>query len=159
MNDNYNEELVAKFYTAFQKLDYRAMNNCYSEEIVFFDPVFELLRGNQVRMMWKMLCISAKDLSIQFDDVIDRGDGYYTCNWIAQYTFSKTGRQVINRVKAHMKIENGKITEHSDGFSLHKWTGQALGLPGKLFGWNRFFQRRIKNNARAKLLAFIDEQS
>ncbi len=152
------EALVAEFYTAFQQLDYRAMNNCYSEDIVFFDPVFELLKGNQVRMMWKMLCSSAKDFSIQFDNILDRGDGYYTCNWVARYTFSKTGRPVINRVKAHMKIQDGKITEHSDGFSLHTWSSQALGLPGKLLGWNRFFQRRIKNNARAKLLAFIETQ-
>ena len=156
MNEYNNEELINRFYSAFQKLDANGMNACYSEDIVFFDPVFELLRGDEVRMMWKMLCGSAKDLQIQFGNIQDRGDNYYTCDWTAHYTFSSTGRKVINQVKAHMKIVDGKITEHSDAFSLHKWSSQALGLAGKLLGWNRFFQRRIKNNARAKLLSYME---
>ena len=43
---NPNEELVNKFYTAFQKLDFETMNSCYSEDIAFYDPAFGLLRGN-----------------------------------------------------------------------------------------------------------------
>lgn len=102
-----------------------------------------------------MLCSNAKDFSLSFSDISDKGEGYYTCNWTASYMFSATGRKVINRVKAYMKIENGKIIEHSDGFSLHQWASQALGFSGKLFGWNRFFQRKIKLKARKKLLAYM----
>ena len=40
-----NEELINKFYSAFQKLDHAAMNSCYSEDIVFFDPVFGIIAG------------------------------------------------------------------------------------------------------------------
>ncbi len=131
------------------------MNSFYSDDIVFFDPVFELLRGREAMSMWEMLCKNAKDFTLTYGNISDRGDNYYTCDWQATYTFSQTGRQVVNKIKAHMKIVDGKIIEHSDAFSLHKWASQALGWPGKLFGWNRFFQRKIKNNAKRKLLAYM----
>lgn len=149
-------QLITKFYTSFQELDARGMNSCYSEDIVFFDPVFELLQADQARAMWRMLCKNAKDFSLTFANIQDLGDDYYTCDWVATYTFSATGKKVVNNVKAHMKIEDGKITEHSDGFSLHNWSTQALGLSGKLLGWNSFYQRKIKNTARRNLLKFMD---
>lgn len=150
-----NEELIKRFYTSFQQLNAAGMNACYSDDIAFFDPMFELLRGDAVRAMWEMLCANAKDFSLQFDSIKDLDDGYYNCNWVASYTFSKTGRRVVNHGKAYMKIENGLITEHSDGWSLHKWSGQAIGITGKLFGAFGFFRRRLKNNAKRNLMAYI----
>jgi len=151
-------ELVNKFYTAFQHKDYNTMNSCYSEDIVFFDPVFELLKGDEVRSMWQMLCTNAKDFSLTFNNIAALDNEYCTCDWIATYTFSKTGRKVVNRVRANMRILDGKIVEHSDAFSIHKWSTQALGLAGQLFGWNSFFQRKIKNKARKDLLSFIQSK-
>jgi hypothetical protein len=105
--------------------------------------------------MWEMLCKNAKDFSLTFDNIKKLDDEYYTCDWVAGYTFSKTGRKVVNRVKANMRFVNGQIAEHSDAFSLHKWSSQALGFMGQLFGWNSFFQRKIKNQAKKNLLKFI----
>jgi len=150
-----NEQLIAKFYTAFQQLDFNTMNSCYSDEIVFFDPAFDLLKGDEVKYMWEMLCTNASNFSLSYDNITALDHEYYTCNWVATYTFSTTGRRVVNVVKAHMKIIDGKITEHSDAFSLHKWSSQALGFAGQLLGWNSFFQRRIKNKARKRLLKFM----
>ncbi len=154
-----NEQLISNFYTAFKSLDAAGMNACYSNEIVFFDPVFELLQANQAKAMWRMLCKNAKDFSLNYDNIKDMGDDYYTCDWVASYTFSQTGRRVVNNVKAHMKMHDGKIVEHSDGFSLHKWSSQALGFSGWLLGWNSFFQRKIKNASRKKLLAYIEKEN
>lgn len=131
------------------------MNECYSSDIVFFDPVFKLLRGEEVRAMWRMLCANAKDFELVFNNIIALDEEYYTCEWVASYTFSKTGRKVINKVKAYMRIENGKIIEHSDGFSLHKWSMQAMGFSGWLLGWNRFYQNKIKNHAKRNLNKFM----
>ncbi len=152
---NENETLVKRFYTAFQQLDAKGMNACYSNDIVFYDPMFELLRGDEAKAMWEMLCKNAKDFSLQFDSIKDLDDGYYNCNWTATYTFSKSGRKVVNMCKAYMKIENGQIIEHSDGWSLAKWSAQAIGLPGKLFGWMGLFRRRLKNNAKRSLLNYM----
>jgi hypothetical protein len=156
---NNNELLITKFYTAFQQLDYQSMNNCYSSDIVFFDPVFGLLRDNEVNCMWEMLCKNARDFSLTFNNIQQLDDEYYTCDWIATYTFSKTGKQVINKVKANMRFLNGQIIEHSDAFSVHKWSKQAFGLVGEFFGWNSIFQNRIKNNAKKNLLAFMQLKS
>ena len=156
---NTNELLISNFYTSFKSLNADGMNACYSDEIVFFDPVFELLEGNQAKAMWRMLCKNARDFSLTFGNIKDMGDDYYTCDWVATYTFSQTGRRVVNNVKAHMKMLDGKIVEHSDGFSLHKWSSQALGLSGRLLGWNSFFQRKIKNASRKKLLAYIEKEN
>lgn len=152
---NTNKELIDKFYSAFQKLDYAGMNRCYSEDIVFFDPVFGLLRGDEARDMWEMLCKNASNFSLTYGNIIELDEEYCTCDWEATYIFSKTGRKVVNTIKANMRFAGGKIIEHSDGFSIHKWSKQALGLSGVLFGWNSFFQRKIKNQAKRNLLRFI----
>jgi ketosteroid isomerase-like protein len=150
-----NEQLIENFYSAFQKLDADAMNSNYADDIVFFDPVFGLLQGEEARAMWQMLCKSAKDFSLKYSNIIHLDEEYSTCEWIATYTFSKTGRIVINKGKAYMKFANEKIIEHSDGFSLYKWSKQALGLPGILFGWNSYFQNKIRKQAQNNLRKFI----
>lgn len=150
-----NEQIISNFYSAFQQLDAAGMNSNYSEDIVFYDPAFELLRGDEARAMWRMLCKNARDFTLTFGNIRNLGDEYYTCDWVATYTFSSTGRQVINKIKAHMKIIDGKIIEHSDAFSLHQWSKQALGFSGWLLGWNSFFQKKIKNTARRNLLHFM----
>jgi hypothetical protein len=85
------------------------------------------------------------------------GEEYGSCNWIAMYTFSKTGRQVINDVRAHFKFYDGKIVEHMDDFDLWKWSRQALGTPGLLFGWTPFLQQKIRKNAKASLRKYLKE--
>ena len=156
---NVNEQLISSFYTAFQNLDYKKMNACYSDEIVFFDPAFGLLRGDEAKAMWEMLCRNAKDFSLVFGNIVALDNEYYTCDWVATYTFSKTGKRVVNKIKAHMMIADGKIIEHSDGFSLHKWSMMALGFSGWLLGWNSFFQNRIKKQARKNLDKFMAQKN
>jgi ketosteroid isomerase-like protein len=150
--------IIDKFYSSFQKLDHAGMNSCYSDDIVFFDPVFGLLKGEEARAMWEMLCKNAKDLTITHSNIKHLDGEYSTCDWVASYTFSGTGRKVVNRITANMRFANGKIIEHSDAFSLHKWSKQALGFSGWLLGWNSFFQRRIKNRAKRNLLRFMESK-
>ena len=150
-----NEHLISKFYTAFQKLDPNSMNGCYSDDIVFSDPAFGLLRGHEATSMWEMLCKNAKDFSLVFGNITALDHEYYTCDWVATYTFSGTGRRVVNKVKAHMRLADGKIIEHSDGFSLHKWSMMALGFSGWLLGWNSYYQGKIKKQARRNLERYM----
>lgn len=154
---NTNEELITTFYRSFNVLDAAGMINCYSNNIVFFDPVFDLLNGQEVFSMWQMLCKMANGFSLTFGNIQDLGENYYTCDWVATYTFSKTGRHVVNNVKAHMKIIDGKIIEHSDAFSLHQWSRQALGFSGWLFGWNSYYRQRIKNIAKRSLVTYMEQ--
>lgn len=154
-----NADIITQFYTAFSKLDAAGMNSCYSDDIVFSDPVFGLLRGDEARSMWEMLCRNAKDFSLTFSDIQLLDEEYATCKWVATYTFSQTGNKVVNHIKAFMKLKDGKIIEHSDAFRLSKWASQALGWKGVMFGWMGWMKRKIQLNARKNLVAFINKKN
>ena len=154
-----NKQIIEKFYSAFQQLDYRGMQNCYSDDIVFSDPVFLLLRGNEAKAMWETLYKSARDFSLSFSEIELIDHEYATCSWTASYTFSRTGRKVVNHIKAFMRLKDGKIIEHSDGFRLSTWAAQALGWKGVLFGWTGFMKRGIQKNARKSLAYFIQSKN
>jgi ketosteroid isomerase-like protein len=156
---NTNKQIIEKFYTAFQQLDYKTMQDCYSEDIIFSDPVFLVLKGEEVRCMWEMLCKNARNFSLSFSDIELLDEEYATCNWTAAYTFSKTGNQVVNNIKAFMRFKDGKIIEHSDGFRLSTWAAQALGLKGVLLGWTGFMKRSIQKNARKNLAYFMQSKN
>jgi ketosteroid isomerase-like protein len=153
-----NEKIITRFYDAFQQLNFTVMQDCYSEDAVFSDPGFGLLPPGTVHDMWEMLCTRAKNFSLTYSNIQLLDDEYATCNWIANYTFSKTGRLVENRVKAHLRIQNGKITEHTDEFDPWKWSRQALGFSGWLLGWSSFFRTRVQRNAVRGLSDFIREK-
>ena len=153
-----NADIVSKFYTSFQKLDYQTMNSCYSDNIVFNDPAFGILRGDEAKSMWEMICTNAKDLSLTFSNIQLLDEEYATCNWVARYTFSKTGRKVVNNIKAFMRLQDGKIIEHSDAFKLSSWASQALGFKGALLGWTGFMKKKIQQMARKNLIAFIEKK-
>ena len=156
MNDN--KAVIEKFYTSFQQLDAAAMNACYSNDIIFSDPVFGMLKGDDVKVMWEMLCMNAKDFSLSFSDIELLDEEYATCKWKATYTFSKTGRKVTNNIKAYMRIKEGAIIEHSDAFRLSTWLAQAFGWKGLVFGWTGFMKRAVQKNARKNLIKFIETQ-
>lgn len=152
MNDN--EKLITQFYSCFNRLDWKGMLECYTEDIVFYDPVFENLEGPEVRAMWEMLLKSAKDLEMRFDEVKSEDD-YGSCIWTATYTFSQTGRKVVNKGNALFAFRDGRISEHQDRFDLWRWSRQALGTPGILLGWSPFLQHKIREKARKGLEKFM----
>lgn len=154
-----NAEIIHRFYSAFQQRDYAGMNACYSADIVFSDPAFGLLQGDEVKAMWQMLCTRAENFSLRFSEIELLDDAYATCNWTATYTFSATGRRVENHIKAFMKLKDGLIIEHSDAFSLSKWSAQAMGWKGRLFGWMGWFRRAVQKKARKNLKDFIDRNN
>lgn len=154
-----NKQIIEKFYSAFQKLDFKTMQECYSDDIIFSDPVFLVLKGDEVGAMWEMLCRNARNFSLGYSDIELIDDEYATCSWTATYIFSQTGNKVANNIKAFMRLREGKIIEHSDGFRLSSWAAQALGWKGALFGWTGFMKRGIQKNARKNLAYFIQSKN
>jgi ketosteroid isomerase-like protein len=154
-----NKQIIEKFYSAFQQLDYKTMQECYSDDVIFSDPVFLVLKGEEVRAMWEMLCRNARDFSLVYDDIEIIDDEYATCKWTVQYTFTKTGNRVVNHIKAFMRFRDGRIIEHSDGFRLSTWAAQAFGVKGVIFGWTGFMKRQIQRNARRNLGYFMQSRN
>jgi ketosteroid isomerase-like protein len=157
MNDlNPSEQhsaLITRFYEAFNRLDAEAMAACYTDDVLFSDPVLGELRGREAGDMWRMLTSRAKDFSLRFDNVRadDRSGG---AHWVATYLFSQTGRTVVNDIRARFVFRDGKICEHHDTFDLWRWSRQALGAKGALLGWAPFVQNAIRAQAQKGLKAF-----
>lgn len=153
------KNLIESFYTAFSALDAESMVACYHKDIVFEDPAFGVLKGEQAKNMWRMLCNSqkGKDFKVIFSN-IDASEGKGAAHWEAFYHFSQTGRKVHNKIDAQFEFSNGKIIKHTDDFNLHQWAAQAMGLKGSLLGWTPFFKSKLQTQTH-KLLRKFEEKS
>jgi limonene-1,2-epoxide hydrolase len=149
-------QTIEKFYSAFQKKDWKTMQSCYHDDIRFSDPAFQNLKGAEVKAMWHMLTQNARNFSLSFKDATSNGiQG--SCYWEAGYTFSKTGKQVLNKITASFEFKDGLIIKHTDRFDFWKWTRMALGLPGLLLGWTPFLQNKVRETAMSGLKKFMAE--
>lgn len=151
-----NEELLQRFYSAFQKGDGEIMAACYDPDGHFSDPVFTDLSGKQAGAMWQMLCGRAKDLEVEFSD-ISADDDSGRAHWEAHYTFTATGRKVHNRIDASFEFRDGKIVEHRDVFDFWAWSRMALGVPGLLLGWTPVIRGKVQRTARRQLDAYMEK--
>jgi ketosteroid isomerase-like protein len=148
-----NVELIERFYAAFARRDGDAMAACYAPDARFDDPVFTGLRDGEPGDMWRMLTARADDLEIELHEH-EADDVQGTAHWIARYTFSQTGRPVVNDVQASFLFRDGLISHHRDDFSFHRWSRQALGTPGLLLGWTPILRAATGKRARAGLDEF-----
>ena len=145
--------LITRFYEAFQRLDAEAMSACYTDDVLFSDPMFGELRGQNATDMWRMLTSRAKDFALTFDQVqADALRG--SAHWVATYEFGQTGAIVINDIQARFVFRDGKICEHHDHFDLWRWSRQALGAKGLLLGWTPLVKNAIRAQAHKGLKAF-----
>ena len=64
-----NEELITRFYSAFQKGDHATMEASYTDDATFSDPVFPKLDADEVRAMWRMFFTSGNEIKVDFSDV------------------------------------------------------------------------------------------
>ena len=149
-----NDELIERFYAAFARRDGAAMDACYAPGARFSDPVFTDLTGNEPGAMWRMLTARADDLVVSLAEH-EAGDERGTAHWLADYTFSSTGRKVHNDVRAEFRFEQGLIAEHRDAFSFYAWSRQALGPAGAVLGWTPLLRGKVQRQARAGLDAFV----
>jgi SnoaL-like domain len=134
------------------------MAACYAPHARFSDPVFGDLEGQEPGAMWRMLTGRADDLKIELlehEAADDRGSAH----WLAHYTFTQTGRPVRNDVRARFQFADGLIAAHCDEFDFHRWSRQALGMPGLLLGWTPLLRASVRRRARAGLDEFIEREA
>ena len=151
------ENLIHKFYAAFQQQDAETMVSCYHNDIVFNDPAFGTLNGDKAKNMWRMLCQNAKDFKMDFSNIkVENNVGY--AHWEADYIFSQTGKKVHNIIDATFEFKDGQIIKHSDNFNLHNWAKQALGFKGTLLGGTTFFKKKLQQQTNNLLFQFESKQ-
>ena len=152
---NTQEQLITQFYSAFQQKDWKTMQSYYHDEVTFSDPVFQNLKGKEAKAMWHMLALNAKDFSLEFNS-IKASKTAGSAHWEATYSFSRTGRKVVNKIDASFEFKEGLIIKHTDRFDFWKWTRMALGFSGVLLGWSGFMKDKVKETAMAGLRKFIE---
>jgi len=148
-----HESLLREFYARFAARDAEGMARCYHPEIAFSDPVFPMLKGSEAADMWRMLLARAADLQVTLDEASADGDGG-RARWTARYTFSRTGRAVVNHVEGMFAFRDGLIVRHYDRFSFWRWAAQALGPVGAALGWFAPIQWKVRKDAAASLEKF-----
>jgi len=149
---NPNKQLIERFYSAFGARNAVEMARCYHPDVKFDDPAFINLDYLKVCAMWAMLCERGKDLRIELAELDANGS---RATWVAHYTFSQTGRRVVNQISARFEFKEGLIVRHIDYFDFYRWSRQALGLPGLLMGWSNAFQRKVQAKALHGLTMFM----
>lgn len=148
--------LIERFYRAFDAGDGETMAACYAPDVRFSDPVFTDLRGSRAGAMWQMLTGAGGDLRVELLQH-EAGEERGSAQWRARYTFTETGRPVVNDVHASFRFEGGLIAEHRDEFDFHRWARQALGPVGLLLGWTPIVRSAVRRQAATRLDAFLSE--
>ena len=145
-----HESLLREFYGRFAARDAEGMARCYHSEVAFSDPVFPMLRGSEAADMWRMLLARAADLQVTLDAAHADSQGG-TARWTARYTFSRTGRPVVNHVEGMFAFRDGLIVRHYDHFSFWRWAAQALGPAGSTLGWFAPLKWKVRKDAARSL--------
>lgn len=145
-----NVALIERFYAALSRRDAAAMVACYHRDVTFGDPVFPSLDAVGAAAMWRMLCARGKDLAVTARDIdADATRGRAHCT--ARYTYSATGRPVVNEIDAEFEFRDGLIHRHRDRFDLRRWLAQALGIKGRMLGFLPAVQRATRDKAARAL--------
>lgn len=138
-----NAEVIHNFYTVFAKGNADEMVSYYHPDVVFEDPVFGRLKGDEAGRMWRMLIARSKgNLKITFSDVKVAGN-FGEAKWEAVYPFGSEKRLDHNKIQSAFECKEGKIIKQKDTFDLWKWAGMALGLKGNY--WDGFHLSKIKS--------------
>lgn len=116
-------EVVTKFYQAFESKNVDAMAQLYAPNLKFKDAIFSFDDAAGATHMWRKLFEVDPNAKLKF--TLDSTEGSTVKgHWVADYHV--LGRPVHNEVSTTMKVENGKITQHTDDFSWKKWAPQAF---------------------------------
>jgi ketosteroid isomerase-like protein len=150
-----HEARIREFYAAFAARDAEAMARCYHPDVFFSDPVFPRLRGSDAADMWRLLLARATDLQVTLDEAGGDEQGG-TARWTARYTFTRTGRPVVNRVRGMFAFRDGLIARHYDHFSFWRWASQALGPAGRALGWFAPLKWKVRKDAARALERFTE---
>jgi ketosteroid isomerase-like protein len=126
-----NVALITRFYAALDRGDAAEMAGCYAPDATFTDTFFRGLQGPEVPGMWDMLLRRATEMSVVADE-IEADETTGSAHWVATYPFTRTGRTVVNDIRARFRFRDGLIVEHVDRFDARRWGAQAFGLPGNL---------------------------
>ena len=127
MSAETNRALIERLYDALDRGDGEAMTACYAEDARFEDRrVRRAARRPVSAPCRRMLTSRATDPLVELPSH-DADEDSGSVNWVATYTFTATGRGVVNDIQASFQFRDGLIVDHLDQFSFRRWASQAFG--------------------------------
>jgi hypothetical protein len=148
--------LVSIFLDELTKFNISGLNLVCGAKLQYHDPLMGYLHSDQVLYLWKYSIKNGIKYShFQKPEVL--GHGYYKAKGKLKYTLvnHSVNEQPFN---LHLRIENGKVTEYSEAFSLHKMAQIHSPFWGWLLGWNKYYQNNMKIKARKSLFDLINQK-
>jgi hypothetical protein len=118
--------LMEKLYSALRDGDPNAAASCYTDDAHFQDIAFSLHGRESIHQMWRL--VSSRNVEVTFDSLAAddrRGEGH----WVACYTFSDTGRRVVNDIHSRFSFREGLIVDYRDECDALSWAIQAYPFP------------------------------
>ncbi len=148
-----SDATIIRLYDALNRHDGATAAACYTDDAVFEDPAFGRLTDGAVKDMWRMLCERSHDLEVT---LLGHGAEASTgwARWSAAYTFTDTGRSVVNDISARFEFRDDLIVVQIDSFDLRRWGGQALGRRGAALGSTPLLAYIVRRKARGHLNAY-----
>jgi ketosteroid isomerase-like protein len=150
-----HEAVIDRLYAALGAGDGDAMAACYTDDATFEDPAFGRLEDGRGQAMWRMLTARGGEIAITLVDRKATAGGQATAHWLADYTFTDTGRKVHNDVQASFVFRDGLIAAHRDRFDLRVWGAQALGTVPGLLGYTPLLGLIVRRRTSGTLAAFM----
>ena len=152
-DDGMPTETIERLYDALGRRDGEGAAACYADDAVFEDPAFGRLEDGAVKDMWRMLCERSDDLEVVLlEHGADGDDGW--AHWSARYTFTGTGRPVVNDIRSRFRFEGDLVRDQVDTFSLRRWGAQALGSRGTALATVGLLGRAVRKQARGNLARY-----
>ncbi|WP_206107889.1 nuclear transport factor 2 family protein [Paludisphaera rhizosphaerae] len=147
-----NVQLIERLYSALCDGNPDAAALCYAHDAHFQDIAFSLDGRESIRQMWRL--VSSRKVQVTFDS-LTADDRQGAGHWVADYTFSDTGRPVVNDIRSRFAFREGLIVDHRDECDAWSWANQAYPFPKNLLVGLIGPLRRF--GARKKLEEFIRE--
>ena len=143
--------IVNLFFASLKSRNIEKMMEIYHSKIIYSDPLYGLLKQEDVIKRWQLLLEENVIEDIQIMDIKEYDDEYAMAHWNCTFYYTITQKKVTLSIKSFFKIENNLIIEQSDAYRLSKFISKAYGIKGLLLGWTKFMQHRVKKTALKKI--------
>jgi hypothetical protein len=161
-----NEDVVKNFFSYYQQHDFKGMHSCLDENIKFSDFAYDI-RGNHVKAMWHLFCISylprKKPVDVPEFEIIEAVEDTVLAKYRVSYLYGEKERPVDYFIEAYFRIKDNKICEQKDKFSSVSTFGfvkMALGFPYQLIAikpLDQLLRILINKKVMKKLNKFMEE--
>ncbi|WP_338363332.1 nuclear transport factor 2 family protein [uncultured Pseudoalteromonas sp.] len=130
---------VAKFVDIYQQLDktnLHLLNDIYSEQINFTDPMHEINGLNELTRYFSNLYSNVKHCQFDISDTYEQGDNAFLY-WTMHYAHPKLASGKTISVEGHSKLtfQAGKIIKHRDYFNVGELLYKHIPLLGGVINY------------------------